>query len=321
MTRTPGRRASTDRRIPRPTLSPEERAERLAAAREQLLAGIDTLMTSDGWEQLITSRAWLRRYSFYNVLMILQQCPSATDVRPLSEWKREGYGYMRKGTHKIKIWKPRFRPAEPDNTTGTDSAIGSADDTTKTALSGFMLVPVVDVSQLQGDPRVHRPAPPSPIELSGDAPAGLWDGIAALITARGYTVERADCGSAYGKTIWSERRVLVRPDVDPAQVAKTLTHELAHILCDHELRRADTLRHVREVEAESVACIVTAVCGLDTLAYSVPYVAGWADDRDTARASAHRVLTVADTILSQLDTVPRRSVSADADSAYALTTT
>jgi hypothetical protein len=320
MTHTPGRRASTNRRATRPTLSPEERAERLAAAREQLLAGIDTLMTSDGWQQLITSRAWLRRYSLYNVLMILQQCPSATDVRPLSEWKREGYGYMIKGTHKIKIWKPRFRPVEPDTNTGTDSASGSADDTTKAALSGFMLVPVVDVSQLQGDPRAHHPAPPSPIELSGDAPAGLWDGIAALITARGYTVERADCGSAYGETIWSERRVLVRPDVDPAQAAKTLTHELAHILCDHELRRADTLRQVREVEAESVACIVTAVCGLDTLAYSVPYVAGWVDDRDTARASAHRVLTLADAILGQLDAAPRRSASADADSAYALTT-
>jgi hypothetical protein len=314
MTRTARCRASTTRRKSRHTLSPEERAERLSAAREQLLDGTDKLMTSEGWQQLITSRVWLRRYSLNNLIMILQQCPAATDVRPLSEWKQEGYGYMRKGTHKIKIWKPCFRTVQPDNTDPSGSTFTSTtDDTTKTALSGFMLVPVVDVSQLQGDPRAHRPASPRPIELSGDAPTGLWDGIEELIKARGYSVERSDCGDAYGKTIWAQRRVIVRAGVDPAQAAKTLTHELAQILCEHESRSADTPRHIREVEAESVACIVAEVCGLDTLAYSVPYVAGWAADRDTARTSAARVLTVADIILDRLDNASSRPVTEEPD--------
>ncbi|UJW32615.1 hypothetical protein L3Q67_02155 [Saccharothrix sp. AJ9571] len=278
-------------------------------------------MTADGWEQLITSRAWLRRYSLSNILMILQQCPHATDVRPMSEWKREGYPLMRKGTHKIKIWKPRFHKVEAadgEPASTESSTTQSTDNTAKTALHGFMLVPVVDVSQLDGNPSAHRPAPPQPIELSGDAPAGLWDGIHEIITNRGYTVDRDDCGDAYGRTIWSERRVSVRADIDPAQAAKTLTHEIAHILCDHETR-TDAPRHLGEVEAESVACIVAAVCGLDTLAYSVPYVAGWAVDRDTARASAQRVLAVADTILSHLDAKPRPP-SADA-SPHILATT
>jgi hypothetical protein len=226
-------RTST-RRTPRHTLTPEQRAERLAAARQQLVDGVDKLMTADGWQQLITSRAWLRRYSLNNLIMILQQCPESTDVRPLSEWKTLGYGFMRKGTHKIKIWKPRFRKVgsdEPDTTDGADETTGT------TKLSGFLLVPVVDVSQLQGNPVDSRPTPPQPIELSGDAPAGLWNGIADLITERGYRVERGDCGDAYGQTAWAELLVTVRADVEPAQAAKTLTHELAHILCDHETRR------------------------------------------------------------------------------------
>lgn len=309
MTRTPKRRASTDRRTSRRTLSPEERAERLSAARQQLLDGVEKLMTADGWQQLITSRAWLRRYSLNNLIMILQQCPEATDVRPLSEWRKEGYGYMRKGTHKIKIWKPRFRKLETDD--GSDSTDGE-ETPEKAALSGFILVPVVDVSQLQCNPAANRPAPPRPVELSGDAPAGLWAGIAAQITARGYRIERGDCGGAYGQTVYTERCVTVRADVDCAQAAKTLTHELAHILCDHETR-TDTPRPLREVEAESVACLVAAICGLDTLAYSVPYVAGWAADRDTARASAERVLTVAETIVERLDQASRQSATADTD--------
>jgi IrrE N-terminal-like domain len=178
-------------------------------------------------------------------------------------------------------------------------------------LSGFILVPVVDISQLQQPPGRQPPSVPTCLELRGDAPSGLWDGISAQIYSRGYTIERADCGDAYGLTMYAERRVIVREEVEPAQAAKTLTHELAHILCNHENRQESTPRPVREVEAESVACIVTAVCGLDTLSYSVPYVAGWAHDRDTARESAERVLTVADTILAQLstDTQPLTSVT------------
>lgn len=44
-------------RSSRYTLSPKEQAERLSTARQQLLDGVDKLMTADGWQQLITSRA------------------------------------------------------------------------------------------------------------------------------------------------------------------------------------------------------------------------------------------------------------------------
>ncbi|MCE7007082.1 hypothetical protein LWC34_30270 [Kibdelosporangium philippinense] len=300
MTRTSGRRASTTRRkAARYSLSPEQRTERLSVAREQLLDGVNKLMTAEGWQQLITSRAWLRRYSLNNLIMILQQCPQATDVRPMSEWKKAGYEYMRKGTHKIKIWKPNFRKIEADQTDDSNST----GDVATTQLSGFMLVPVVDVSQLQGGPAVEPPVPPRPVELAGEAPSGLWEGVAEQITACGFAVERGDCDGAYGVTRFAERRVIVRGDVEPAQAAKTLTHELAHILCEHEARARTAPRHLQEVEAESVACIVSAVCGVDTLTYSVPYVAGWAADLDTAHQSAERVLQVADAILSRLDRV------------------
>jgi hypothetical protein len=239
--------------------------------------------------------------------MILQQCPEATDVRPLSEWNAAGHR-MRKGTHQIKIWAPTFRrsPAKA-KAKATPSPAGPADDTddtdgrADTVLTRFVLVNVVDASQLESPPQ--RAAPPIPVELRGDAPAGLWDGVAALIHAEGFTVERGDCGGPYGTTDWASRTVRVRGDVEPAQAAKTLTHESAHILCGHE-HRSDAPRGLREVEAESVACIVTAVSGLDTLPYSVPYVAGWATDRETAHASAERVLTVADRILTALGAPP-----------------
>jgi hypothetical protein len=60
-------------------------------------------------------------------------------------------------------------------------------------------------------------------------------------------------------------------------------------------------RGVLEVEAESVAYIVSAACGLPTEGYSLPYVALWADrDVKKVQDTATRVMTAARTILAAL---------------------
>ena len=55
--------------------------------------------------------------------------------------------------------------------------------------------------------------------------------------------------------------------------------EAAHVLL-HEVPPGRYLpRHVKEVEAESVAYVVSSVHGMDTDGYSFPYVAAWAGER------------------------------------------
>lgn len=58
-----------------------------------------------------------------------------------------------------------------------------------------------------------------------------------------------------------------------------------------------------EVEAESVAFIVAALIGFDTSAYSIGYIAGWADE-DTAviRDTAARALKTVRAIVEIIDT-------------------
>jgi len=288
------------------TLTPEQRAERLRAAHQQLCDSVEALTTEQGWQVMIQARAWLRRYSLNNLLMILTQCPHARDVRPLSEWNRLGRR-VRKGERAIRIFAPRLRRRGPDGAETADAATadpersdGEPSGPGGRAVIGFLLVNVFDVSQTEGAP-LPASSTAHPVELTGDAPAALWDGIAAQIRAQGYALDRADCSPAYGRTRYLERTVSVRPGLAPAQAAKTLTHELAHILCQHGTR-TDVSRETCEVEAESVACLLAAACGLDTLDYSVPYVAGWAPSPQAARDAAARVLAVADTILAALPT-------------------
>ncbi|MBB6174955.1 antirestriction protein ArdC [Nocardiopsis mwathae] len=278
----------------KPKLTPEQRRERIKAAHDKLSGAVDGLLTSEGWQAMVTSRAWLRRYSLNNMMLITSQFPDATDVRPYSQWKEAGR-HVRKGEKGIRIFAPcRYKARDEDGNEETD-----ASGNPRYQVRGFTVVSVFDVSQTDGDPLLSADGS-APQELTGMAPEQLWDGIAAHINKRGFTVERGDCGSAYGFTRWATRTVRVRSAVEDAQAVKTLVHELAHIACEHEERQTTTPRALLEVEAESVACIVTHVAGLDSLAYSVPYVAGWAGDSETAHASAERVVQVADQIISAL---------------------
>ena len=88
---------------------------------------------------------------------------------------------------------------------------------------------------------------------------------------------------------------------------------------DHEHRFPDyatsmACRGQAEVEAESIAYLVTADAGLDTASYSVPYLASWSGgDIDLLRESMSRVISVARAIApaaDRSDTEPRAPLSA-----------
>lgn len=169
---------------------------------------------------------------------------------------------------------------------------------------------VWDVSQTEGTP---IPEPPSPTLLEGEAPAGLWEGLAAQVREEGFELVRApDATSlrgANGVTNFTEHTVSVREDMDPAAQVKTLAHELGHALM-HGPENEDAIAHrgIAEVEAESVALMVGAAHGMDTTGYTIPYVATWAarvdgtDPSEVVKATGERVRKTATSILDRLGT-------------------
>jgi hypothetical protein len=163
---------------------------------------------------------------------------------------------------------------------------------------GFRVAHVFDVGQTDGDPIDEV----RPELLAGESPAGMWDALAGQVAGAGFTLERGQCDGANGRTNYSTRTVTVRDDVDDAQACKTLAHELAHVMLhEHELT-AFGCRGRLEVEAESVAYVVSQACGMATTSYSLPYVAQWANgDVKAIQATADRVIRTAHTILAGID--------------------
>ena len=159
-------------------------------------------------------------------------------------------------------------------------------------LRGFTVAHIFDVSQTAGPPLPEV----GPSMLEGNAPAQLWERLAAQVAAAGFTLGRGDCRPANGTTNFAARAVMVRDDVDGAQAAKTLAHELAHVLLHDGTEYATGCRSQAEVEAESVVC---SGAGLDTDRYSFPYVASWAGgDPERIRATADAVIGCARHILA-----------------------
>jgi hypothetical protein len=146
----------------------------------------------------------------------------------------------------------------------------------------------------------------------GEPPPGLWDALTWLARREGFAVEHAPARPWDSATDFTARRILIRPDPSTPEAARALIHELGHVLAHGGLPHlpgASTAgcRGVQKIEADSLAFTVAARLGMDTSAYSWPYVASWAgsDSRarpeETIRSTGERVAAAATTIAAHLD--------------------
>ena len=163
-----------------------------------------------------------------------------------------------------------------------------------------------DVADTEGDPLPESPA--AARLLAGEAPAGMWDALAAQVLAAGYRIELVDAiahsPGANGTTSPIDQVVQIATSGrSAAAMCKTLAHELAHVLLHAAALQTGTLERARaEVEAESVAYLVCAGFGLDSMEYTLGYVTNWSDgDVDRVLATAVTVQRCARAILESAE--------------------
>ena len=299
---------------------PVSEAERAAAA-EARLATLDKLhaQLSDGILALNDPRAWqawlefssqFHRYSFGNSLLIMLQDPQATHVAGYQAYKAMGR-QVRRGETGIKVLAPITRRGPLLDGAGKPERDDQGRAVRRTHVVGTKPVTVFDIRQTDGPP-LPDPKMGEAVLLTGQAPTGLWNRLHELLGERGFDVRRgADLGGPNGYTDFRQRLVMVRDDVDDAQAVKTLVHEAGHVLL-HQDQGSRECRGIVEVEAESVAYMVTSAHGLDSSQYTFNYVAGWAvnavtehrDLADILRSTGQRVIGAADLILQTTQPAP-----------------
>ena len=266
---------------------PYETDERVAELTERLENGVKELYASDNYAQYITAMAKFHHYSFGNALLILFQCPQATNVAGYNTWKQLGR-QVKRGEKGIMILAPcNFRASlereKIDPLTG--QALLGPDgkpltEKVKISPNRFKIAHVFDMSQTEG-----RELPQIGVsELTGDVAdyTGIYNRLTALSPLP--VVQEDFQRSAKGYTSFTENRIVVKPGMSQVQTIKTLVHEIAHA----KLHKPDDIldvprpdeRRRKEVEAESIAYVVCQHFGIDTTDYSLAYVAGWSKGRE-----------------------------------------
>jgi antirestriction protein ArdC len=271
------------------TYSAEDRKARLDAASAQLEAAVSTIVTGEDWQRALAFAGRFHHYSANNVLLIMAQCIErgieAHYVAGYRTWQALGR-QVRRGEKGLAVLAPcKYRTI--DEETGEETW----------QVRGFRVEHVFADSQCDGEGDL--PTRPAPQLLTGDGPEGLWDAIVAMLSERGYRVERQRYGSENGRTDYAARLVTIAPDLESAAACKTLVHELSHAIL-HEHRLGEDRGQV-ECEAESTAFLVLDAVGLDAGGYSFAYTAGWSGGKaETVTAALENAKRCAADILEGL---------------------
>lgn len=302
-----------------------QREQKLELFAQNIERAVEQLVTGEDWLRAVQFAARFRSRSFQNTLAIWVQHqdaygkglalePFPTYVAGFKDWAKQdrypiaGRGYVILApVHAVfassnpasGIWRRLSRGEKPR--TG---------ETVRRELIGVKPAHVWDASQTTGEGEI--PVKPMPVLLEGQAPAGLWDGLAAVVADEGFALrdvpDAAAIRGANGVTDFTERSVAVRLDMDDAARVKTLAHELGHVLMtDPRLRGNDVHRGIWEVEAESFAAMIGVCYGMDTTQYTVPYVAGWSEqvqDKTPVEVVRDTGKRVMDTALKTLERLP-----------------
>lgn len=236
----------------------KEEARKLA---EQGLAELHQALQNGHSETLtryLNMMGRFHRYSFNNILLIARQCPDAVYVAGFHTWRKLGR-CVRKGEQGIGIFAPMAYRRKDD----ADRSSDELDDSV--ALAGFRVVHVFDFSQTDGDDL------PELTTVQGD-PGNQLPRLERAIRDSGIEIEYGNPGyGAHG--VSTGGKIIVEPDLPPAQTFSILVHEYSHErLHQNTDRKKELSRAARETEAEAVAHVVCRACGLDPKTSTADYI-------------------------------------------------
>ena len=234
---------------------------------KKLEEGVKAVFESEKWKEYLDFMGKFYDYSANNCLLIMMQKPEASLVTGYKSWEKMNR-HVKKGEKAIKIIAPMMHKTERINREG---------ETEEVKWTTYHAVSVFDISQTEGE------AVPEGCckRLTSDF-SGFSSMIDKLIKVAEIPVKFEEIQGANGYYCGAEECIKIKNDLSESQTIKTLLHEIAHSIMhkkDGEAEKAS--RNNKEVQAESVAYIVSNYLGLETSEDSFGYIAGWSAGKDT----------------------------------------
>ncbi len=249
--------------------SADTRNKKIEELSARLDGGIKELFASDKYQQFLTVMSKFHRYSVNNCVLIAMQMPYASKVAGFHKWKELGRS-VKKGEQGIQILVPMISKQKDEN---GHEVMDPDTNQAKQVMIGFKPGYVFDISQTDG-----KELPSLAERLTGEV-HGFHTLKDALIKTAAVPVEfQSIPEERNGYYSFAEQKIAVKDSLSEEHTIKTLVHEIAHSRMHGGDDGLD--RQTREVQAESVAYIVSGYLGIDASAYSFGYVAGWSKNKD-----------------------------------------
>lgn len=250
----------------------------MAGLSRHLKEGIKEFLDSDKYKDYLTKMSHLNNYSNHNLRLILAQNPEASQVASFKQWKENFGRYVKKGEKALRIFKPMTKIKKDENNQPILDKNGKPETVTF-----FGLVPVFDVSQTEG--KEMPKAAEVKEQLTDLDYANLYRALMAIAKENDVSVRFEEMeNNKHGYYSVPENQIVLRSnDMNKAQIIKTFLHEMAHAELHHagNPQKENLTRSTAELQAESVAYVVSSYYGIDTSEYSFNYLSGWSADKET----------------------------------------
>ena len=250
----------------------------MAGLSRHLKEGIKEFLDSDKYKDYLTKMSHLNNYSNRNLRLILAQNPEARQVASFKQWKENFGRNVKKGEKALRIFKPMTKIKKDENNQPILDKNGKPETVTF-----FGLVPVFDVSQTEG--KEMPKAAEVKEQLTDLDYANLYRALMAIAKENDVSVRFEEMeNNKHGYYSVPENQIVLRSnEMNKAQIIKTFLHEMAHAELHHadNPQKENLTRSTAELQAESVAYVVSSYYGIDTSEYSFNYLSGWSADKET----------------------------------------
>ncbi|MDN6096137.1 MAG: toprim domain-containing protein [Lactococcus lactis] len=240
---------------------------------EHMKKGIKNYLQSDQYAMFLKAMGKLHNYSPKNIQLLLSQNKNISMVAGFNTWKKDFQRTVNKGEKSLKIWMP-FTVKQKDE----NGKIKLDDQGKPITFTGFKLGSVFDVSQTNG-----KDIPKALYELSETKEdyQDLYRSLRATLQESQIDIEWKNLPEAKGYYSPTENKIVLKSGLSSTHTIKTILHEMAHsrLHKDGSFDKLSEAYKLQELQAESIAYVVSNHFGIDTGAYSFGYLASWSDDK------------------------------------------
>ncbi|MBU3173359.1 ArdC-like ssDNA-binding domain-containing protein [Clostridium estertheticum] len=284
---------------------------------EKLEKGILDTMNSEGYKAFLNFQSKFHSYSYNNQILIHLQRPNASMVSGYNAWSKFER-HVIKGEKAISILAPspykytkEIDKIDPKTKQNIKTANGeNQKEKVEMQRNSFKKVSVFDVSQTEG-----KELPSICKELGGNSTNSESIIRAIKKISEVKIIEEEIKSGAKGYYLRShlgrsEDYIALNKGMSLDQTAKTLIHESAHSQLHSTDSGSQLDRATKEVQAESVAYVVSNHFGVDTSQYTFDYLANWSSGKELKelKESFNLIQKTSDKFINKIEEVFKREL-------------